>query len=980
MAKRPIGVAIVHGVVQTPTSTPSAVSKPSGTATSTSSGSSGITQKAGSGGGVVYVPGQGGVSIAPGGTVPSGAVTGALGAAMAGAPSSSAVTTTTYLAGTKISSGGSSGGSTQSIAPVAPTSTISIQTSQTPTSSGIILPSTLTGQFAQGNVITSVPSGGQSQAVYSPSLWGTIKQTAKNVWNFGKIGEESFSDYYSKVKEPTLEYFKSTSNIYPNPVQWSGTQFGTGNTPFEYKDVSNLSPAQYSFQKDVEAFGLGMNPKYIGVYGDKAISQVSSDIIHGNNQAKINTGEMPYTGTEEETAQLQALAKQQYTEEFGKVQAIKAPTTQLIQTSEESKYFFGKGAIMAAEAGVFYGVGETETGMALRDIFGGSVKMGSYTDESLTVKNWANLKIAELKATPIELKLPSAELAKYEQGSVFRIFGEKLTPYGLAKQEMNFALTATKGTLGEVTMASESGIPTVIEKGKTYNSFFIRGGESTTTLVNPFNLEKMKPFTEAFAGGGRLTQFGEGAVYKAILPSKVIRLSPEDYAKFLAAKGTNLEFIEAQGKSGMEYFGFIEKVKGGKYIDTGLLGSYYPETKVIVIPEELSGVKRQEVIAHELIHHFTPEELDIAEINLRIPYKLQPSELIAYGLEKGYAEKGFKIISPEMKLTQVFGEDIKSAVGTGYIKIGSQEGFTEFKLAGLVKETPESYLVAGGTPSKVTARMLPSGELAPLKVRTQIGSYGSIAKLPEVEVGADYFSIQGTGAKTITSSETGLSQIQIPKSITGTATKEVSLVASYTEQAAAKLLPTIETKGTSAFTGTGQLLKTSTAQKQQFYTGDLEMDFQQVDEGVRGGLIQITPPIQVTPQKTLAGTWQPQVPKEELTQSQTFKPFIPTPSYGGGGYEPPFEFLPNLLPPFSMPSFFPESGRGRKYKSKKMKYKYQPSFASIQFGIVGKPIEFNVGGETAYGSFRPIIGKSKKQKAFNQFKMPKMKGLGKFRL
>ena len=594
-----------------------------------------------------------------------------------------------------------------------------------------------------------------------------------------------------------------------------------------------------------------MNPKYIGVYGDKAISQVSSDIIHGNNQAKINTGEMPYTGTEEETAQLQALAKQQYTEEFGKVQAIKAPTTQLIQTSEESKYFFGKGAIMAAEAGVFYGVGETETGMALRDIFGGGVKMGSYTDESLTVKNWANLKIAELKATPIELKLPSAELAKYEQGSVFRIFGEKLTPYGLAKQEMNFALTATKGTLGEVTMASESGIPTVIEKGKTYSSSFIRGGESTTTLVNPFNLEKMKPFTKEFAGGLRFTQFGEG----------------------------------------------------------------------------------------------------------------------------------FKLVSPKTKMSAMFGEDVKSAVGTGYIKIGKQTGVTEFKLAGLVKETPESYLVAGGTPSKVTARMLPSGELAPLKVKSSLGSYGTIAKLPETEVGADYFSIQGTGAKTITSSETGLSQIQIPKSITGTAAKEVSLVASYTEQAAAKLLPTIETKGTSAFTGTGQLLKTSTAQKQQFYTGDLEMDFQQVDEGVRGGLIQITPQIQVTPQKTLAGTWQPQVPKEELTQSQTFKPFIPTPiAPTGAGYEMPIFPMEPILPPFFLPNFEIDNGRGRKYKSKKMKYKYQPSFASIQFGIVGKPIKFNVGGETAYGSFRPIIGKSKKQKAFNQFKMPKMKGLGKFRL
>jgi hypothetical protein len=79
-----------------------------------------------------------------------------------------------------------------------------------------------------------------------------------------------------------------------------------------------------------------------------------------------------------------------------------------------------------------------------------------------------------------------------------------------------------------------------------------------------------------------------------------------------------------------------------------------------------------------------------------------------------------------------------------------------------------------------------------------------------------------------------------------------------------------------------------------------------------------------------------------------------------------------VIPPFSIPSLFPEPGGRRRYKPKKPKYKYQPSFAALTFGIKGKPLKFNVGGETAYGPFRPIISSAGKTKSM---KLPKMKAM-----
>jgi hypothetical protein len=120
-------------------------------------------------------------------------------------------------------------------------------------------------------------------------------------------------------------------------------------------------------------------------------------------------------------------------------------------------------------------------------------------------------------------------------------------------------------------------------------------------------------------------------------------------------------------------------------------------------------------------------------------------------------------------------------------------------------------------------------------------------------------------------------------------------------------------------------------------------------------------------------TTQKQIQKSGYGFGTPSVPVFATSGFGFG-YTPP---------PFAFPSMqFDEFGRGRKFKSRKIKYKYQPSFTALAFGITGKPIKFNVGGDEAYVPFRPIIasGRSKKQKKDNSvlglFNMKRNKKLG----
>jgi len=112
------------------------------------------------------------------------------------------------------------------------------------------------------------------------------------------------------------------------------------------------------------------------------------------------------------------------------------------------------------------------------------------------------------------------------------------------------------------------------------------------------------------------------------------RVSPEAYAKSLS-------------QTNQLIFGKPKIISG----DKNILGVYTEPTKFskpsITIQKGLRGIQKQETIAHELIHYKTPKTLFKIESVLEIPYKYQPTEKIAYGLEKTYATKGFKLTTTE---------------------------------------------------------------------------------------------------------------------------------------------------------------------------------------------------------------------------------------------------------------------------------------------------------------------------------------------
>lgn len=101
-------------------------------------------------------------------------------------------------------------------------------------------------------------------------------------------------------------------------------------------------------------------------------------------------------------------------------------------------------------------------------------------------------------------------------------------------------------------------------------------------------------------------------------------LLPEQYANYLAEMGEINYYPKATLESGTagEFYARVGKLK--------------PE---IHIEKSLTGKFRSTTIAHELIHYKTPDI--ILKMDSRLPYSMQPSEIIAYGLESPY--KQFKV-------------------------------------------------------------------------------------------------------------------------------------------------------------------------------------------------------------------------------------------------------------------------------------------------------------------------------------------------
>ena len=138
---------------------------------------------------------------------------------------------------------------------------------------------------------------------------------------------------------------------------------------------------------------------------------------------------------------------------------------------------------------------------------------------------------------------------------------------------------------------------------------------------------KIKIGSTRFKGQFETTPFEISGV-RLTQPSKT-RVSPEDFAKRLETRG-KLELIEGYDMKQLDAQGVFFRTSKGK--------------PTIAVARDLPQGYRQSVYAHELIHLKTPKlVLDASRI---LPYRIRPSEVIAFSLQDSVAKIGFKIDAP----------------------------------------------------------------------------------------------------------------------------------------------------------------------------------------------------------------------------------------------------------------------------------------------------------------------------------------------
>jgi len=203
----------------------------------------------------------------------------------------------------------------------------------------------------------------------------------------------------------------------------------------------------------------------------------------------------------------------------------------------------------------------------------------------------------------------------------------------------------------------------------------IKGSSEEVNLKLSVGDTNIQKFLTGRLGENILKDVSLKEVYSLKTPKISMRLSPLRYGLKLKEEGKILFRTMAQKKLGR-----------------GTLGLFYPEgslfkKQAITFSEKLLGditfkkfeklslkkqlkhlqkykEKREEVIAHELIHY--KAEGFIPQIESRLPYRLRPSEILAFGLEKPMAKFGFKTKFKPTKIEVLkLGEEIPRGV---YVK------------------------------------------------------------------------------------------------------------------------------------------------------------------------------------------------------------------------------------------------------------------------------------------------------------------------
>lgn len=244
------------------------------------------------------------------------------------------------------------------------------------------------------------------------------------------------------------------------------------------------------------------------------------------------------------------------------------------------------------------------------------------------------------------------------------------------------------------------------------------------------------------------------------LSIKKTRLKPSEYADYLTRQG-KLKFRE------VEDLGISE----GRFY--GSRSKKYPD--LIEIRKDLKGNARETTIAHELIHHKTPNKNKIINfLDKKLPYKLKPSEIIARGLEKRFARTGFKA---EIPISRQLSQPSTSEVIRTPAKLGKTTSRTEtVSTSKVILETDAFELYKGKTLFKDVSRPFArgSGRVPKLReltlVRKEPRIIGENPKDIKITVeGGSNFKIYkptGEGRRTPLSVTFGKQElIQVPKPV-----------------------------------------------------------------------------------------------------------------------------------------------------------------------------------------------------------------------
>lgn len=170
-----------------------------------------------------------------------------------------------------------------------------------------------------------------------------------------------------------------------------------------------------------------------------------------------------------------------------------------------------------------------------------------------------------------------------------------------------------------------------------------------------------------------------------MLGKGTVRLKPTTYARFLYLKGKlNLGVYEYnfEEKTPLAFF------QPGKKPTIGVSS--------IIGNKKLTGYSKQEILAHELLHHKTPKSIrNIGHEQL--PYKLQPAEIISFGLQKFYARRGFAVPKEQLAgLGKISKRKIKTKLINTEEMFGlKQKGLYTMQTTSLLKQRK----TGGGLPS-----------------------------------------------------------------------------------------------------------------------------------------------------------------------------------------------------------------------------------------------------------------------------------------